>query len=330
MGRTMLRMLLLAGLVLAMLPATSAMAASQAIEEPEGRLTRTEISDELNCAVNHIDDAEGEFFGDTACGTFVATGGTLYGPTEVPAGGSASPRSPFTVVSQSGVTGSGTSSDPYRIVTVVDLAGENLRLTETDTYIRGEESYRTDVQFTNTSNAGISGLLYRAGDCFLQNSDTGFGRVDPDTGAVACVAQNEDGTAPGDRIEQWLPLTPGSHSYEARYSEVWARIGAQQPFDDTCECDELQDNGAGLSWDFSVAPSAAPPPEQPPAPPRTTPRSTDRPSHGRDRSRLRREDRSTSRSPRRPHRSQAPTTTRRAPRPRTSPSRPPVPPHRCR
>lgn len=257
MGRTVVRALLLAAMALAMMPATSAMAASQAITVPEGRLTRIEISDVLNCAVNHIDDAEGEFFGDTACGTFVATGGTLFGPADVPAGGSANPRTPFTVVSQSAVTGSGTSSDPYRIVTVVDLAGTTLRLTETDTYITGEESYRTDAQLTNTGNAGVTGILYRAGDCFLQNSDTGFGRLDLDSGAVSCVAVNEDGTGPGDRIEQWLPLTPGSHAYEAGYSTVWSRIGAQQPFDDTCECDDQQDNGAGLSWDFSVAPSAA-------------------------------------------------------------------------
>ena len=62
-------------------------------------------------------------------------------------------------------------------------------------------------------------VVYRAGDCFLQNSDVGFGRVDGS--AVACRARNDDGT-PGDRIEQWAPITGGSSYYENDYSTVWA------------------------------------------------------------------------------------------------------------
>ncbi|HUG82932.1 MAG TPA: cell wall-binding repeat-containing protein [Euzebya sp.] len=245
---------LLLGLVLALLPTVPALAQAQAIEVPAGELTRVEIGELLNCAVNHIDDSQGEFFGDTACATLVATGGTLFGPANIPAGGAASPRTTFTPVSQSPVMGSGTQRDPFRIETVVDLAGTALRITEVDSYVAGEESYRTDVRLSNTGNTGVTGILYRAGDCFLQDSDSGFGRLDPN-GAVSCVASDETGTQPGDRIEQWLPLTPGSRAYEAGFSEVWARIGAQQPFDDTCRCEELIDNGAGLSWEFSLAPS---------------------------------------------------------------------------
>lgn len=257
MGRARRLAVLVTALVVPLLHTGAASAASKVIEVPEGRLTRIEISDLLNCAVNHIDDTAGEFYGNTACGTFVATGGTLFGPTAVPAGSNANPRTPFTPVSQSDVSGSGTAADPYRIVTVVDLEGTTLRLTETDTYVSGEESYRTDVELTNTGNAGVTGLVYRAGDCYLQNSDSGYGRLHPESGAVSCVAVNDAGNGPGDRIEQWLPLTAGSHAYHAHYSDVWARIGAQQPFDDTCRCDERIDNGAGLSWEWTIAPSAS-------------------------------------------------------------------------
>ena len=85
-----------------------------------GPLTRIEITNDLNCAVDHTGDSAPEFYGDTACGTLVAVGGTLYGPADIPAGESASPRTPFTPVSQTGVLGAGTVGDPYRIVTVVD------------------------------------------------------------------------------------------------------------------------------------------------------------------------------------------------------------------
>ncbi|MDQ3973263.1 MAG: cell wall-binding repeat-containing protein, partial [Actinomycetota bacterium] len=226
---------------------------SQAITSP-GPLTRVEISDQLNCAVNHQADTASEFFGDTACGTLLAVGGTLFGPTDIPAGGGASPRTPFTPVSQTPVSGAGTAADPYRIVTVVD-AGAGLRITQTDSYVVGQESYRTDVEVANTGGAAAAAILYRAGDCYLQNSDQGFGRVDPATGAVACVAVADPAAptpTPGERIEQWLPLSAGSSFYEAHYSEVWTAIGAQQPFPNTCECDEYQDNGAGLSWNLDI------------------------------------------------------------------------------
>src|SRR5258707_3533153 len=62
----------LATLVVALLgSAAPALAASQAIVSA-GPLTRVQISDDLNCAVNHIRDTYPEFHHDTACGQPVA------------------------------------------------------------------------------------------------------------------------------------------------------------------------------------------------------------------------------------------------------------------
>ena len=159
-----------------------------------GPLTRIEITNDLNCAVDHTGDTDPEFFGDTACGSLVAVGGTLYGPAAIPAGGSASPRTPYSPVSQTDVLGSGTIGDPYRIVTVVALGTTGLQLTETDSYVVGQETYRTDVQIASSAGTSVDAILYRAGDCFLQNSDFGFGAADAATGAVSCVAGVDNGT----------------------------------------------------------------------------------------------------------------------------------------
>ena len=217
-----------------------------------GPLTKISISDELNCAVNRIDDVDGEFFGDTACATEIAVGGTLYGPSFIPAG-----NSPvgFTPISQSPVTGAGTVGDPYKIVTVVDAGTSGLRLTQTDTYVTGQESYRTDVTVANNGTSAASPIVYRGGDCYLQNDDRGFGSVGNPAGAVACVAAadpNDPSAGPGSRIEQWVPLTAGSHYYQADYGSVWAAMDAQTDFPDTCECSTFQDNGAGLSWGLAI------------------------------------------------------------------------------
>jgi hypothetical protein len=58
---------------------------------------------------------------------------------------------------------------------------------------------------------------------------------------------------PGSRIEQWFPLSSASHYYEDGFFNVWAKIGSQQPFADSCaQCANYIDNGAGLSWDVTI------------------------------------------------------------------------------
>lgn len=212
-----------------------------------GPLTRIIITGDLNCQVAHRDDSRFEFFdGETgACGTFVAVDGTVHGPEIVPSG-SFGAFSPWAPVSQSGVTGSGSRTDPLTVQTVVGAAGTQIRLEQTDSYVVGDEAYRTDIRITNDGGSDVQVIVYRAGDCFLQNSDVGYGRVDD--GGPACVISE----ASNARIEQWVPLTPGSRYMEAGFGELWQQIASQVPFPDTCRCDVALDNGAGLSWELTV------------------------------------------------------------------------------
>ena len=217
-----------------------------------GPLTQILISTDLNCQVAYSGDLAYEFFpGDSttgSCGTFLAVGGTLYGPSYVPSG-TFSSVTPWTPVSQSPVAGSGSSEgDPFRISTVVDAIGSGLRLEEVDSYAVGSRSYKTELRITNQGQSAAAAVLYRAGDCYLQENDTGFGRVDG--GAPACIVDPSNGS----RIEQWLPVTVGSHYMESGYSDVYDWIDTQQQFPNTCVCDTALDNGAGLSWPVNVAP----------------------------------------------------------------------------
>lgn len=225
--------------------------AAQVVIESAGPLSQIFITDDLSCQVAYAGDSGFEFFPSESeigsCGTWVAVGGTVWGP----AGGSAT-LVPFTVVSQTPVGGSGSVSDPFRVVTVVDIAEAGLRLTETDSYAVGSRAYRTDVAVANTGSAGQSGVLYRAGDCYLQGNDAGFVRVEG--GSPACIVD----PAFGRRVEQWLPITVGSHYFAGGYTDVWSNILSQAPFPDSCACTEqvVFDNGAGLSWQFNLAPGA--------------------------------------------------------------------------
>ena len=148
-------------------------AAGAATIASAGPLTSITISPDLNCSVSHSGDSSPEWYGTTACGTLAVdqSTSTLYGPASIPAGGSASPRTPYTPISQTGPTGTGTSGDPYRIVTVVGLGASGLTITQTDTYVVGQESYTTDVQISNANATPRPVRLYAGGDCYLQNSD---------------------------------------------------------------------------------------------------------------------------------------------------------------
>jgi len=156
--------------------ADAAAAAAGGVITATGPLTRIETTTDLNCAVNHTGDTSPEFFGTTACATLVAAGGVLYGPADIPAGGGASPKTAWTASGQVS-SGAGTSADPYRVVTTV--TGGTLVVTQTDTSVEGSEAYGTRVQIENTAAAPVAVTLYRAGDCFLQNSDVGYGASDP-------------------------------------------------------------------------------------------------------------------------------------------------------
>jgi hypothetical protein len=243
MGRRLTRLLLTAAVLCGQFFVFATAAAAAEIPS-SGPLTRIIVSPDLSCQVAHVADQDFELYGSEvgSCGTFLAINGNVFGPG---AGGATSV--PLTPVSQAPVSGSGTASDPYRMVTVADAAEAGIRIQQVDSYSVGSQSYRTDLQLLNGGAQAVSAILYRYGDCYLQNDDTGYGRVD--NGAPACIVD----PAHGQRIEQWTPLTPGSHYYEGEYGEGYSLIGQQVQFPDTCACNELLDNGAGLSWPVSIA-----------------------------------------------------------------------------
>ena len=222
-----------------------------------GPLTSIGISPVLNCSVNHTGDSLGEWYGGTACGTFVAVGSVLYGPTYVPAGGSATGTvgyTPFTPVSQVS-SGAGTVASPYLVTTVVTAGTSGIRLTEHDSYITGQEAYRTDIVATNTKTSGsVSGIVYHAGDCYLQDSDFGLGQV---IGGSAPVCKASPTSVNPNRIEAFFPITGGNSFVEDYYGSVWHDVGLRTALPDTCKCSSNIDNAAAVAWATTVSAGAS-------------------------------------------------------------------------
>lgn len=225
-----------------------------------GPLTHIYAGQDLSNQVAHVlDGTVYEFYppriipGDS--GTLLVIDGVLYGPAFDQHGGSATGYLgavvPYTFVSQTAVQGSGSSDNPYKVITIADAGTTGVRVIQTDSYVIGSEAYRTDIQLSNSSNQPKDIVLFRAADCYLGSSDYGYGMVDVAVGSVACTKNpNND---PAGRILQYVPLSAGSRFYQAGFSEVWSWIGSKRPFPDTCRCTERIDNGMGLSWGMTLA-----------------------------------------------------------------------------
>src|SRR3989440_1350503 len=226
--------------------ASSASAAQQVITS-SGPLKQIYLNDDLACQVFHTSNTtQGEFFGGTdpgSCGTFVFVDGTLYGPnvTNGPV------ATAYTLVDQPARTGSGTSADPYVVTTTVQ-AGP-VGLTQTDSYVVGENSYTTTISVNRLSygESDLNLTVYHAGDCSLQGSDGGYGSFDSGTGGIFCSANPNDN--PTGATLGFVPTASGSSYREGLSSTVWGEVSAGNPFTNACGCTTLQDNGAGLSWD---------------------------------------------------------------------------------
>jgi len=232
-----------------------------------GPLIHIWLGNDLSQQVEHtLDSPTYEFFPQDIkpadAGTFIATGGTLYAPDfenhDQTSADNTFPNTPFTPISQTDVTGSGTGGDPFTVVTVADAGATGLRITQTDTYVIGNNFYSTSILIDNTSGGTITGILYRAGDSFMGGVDTGYGFKETLSGsrnAVGCSANPNN--IPSGKIEEWVPQTGGNNYFEEQFDNVWTAVHSLTSFNDTCICITLVDNGAGISWPFSILAGAS-------------------------------------------------------------------------
>jgi hypothetical protein len=222
-----------------------------------GPLEHIYLGNELSCQVDLVGDEDLSFFPPTTipgdCGTMLRVGDVSYTPNYVQHGSTATGAipndTPFTPVSQTPVTGTGTSADPFTVVTTVTAGTTGLTIVRTDTYVVGNRFYTSQVQISNTGAEPVDAILYHAGDCFLQESDDGFGFFDAGTGGIFC-SLNPNNSPPG-RLIGFVPISSGSNYMEDNFSTVWQSVNGT-PFPNTVRPNDFIDNGAGLSWSITV------------------------------------------------------------------------------
>ena len=177
-------------------------------------------------------------------GFFLAANSTVWGFE-----GSAAAMTgltPYSNVSQGGVTGSGTAADPLKQVAVYS-AGAAATVTQTTTYVNGAQEFRVhwDVK------AGASALSFKAiaaADFFFEGDDAGTGIFTQGPPRFIGGTNVDSGSSGG-----FVEVAPAWSHYQALdYPSVWTKVrnaaAVTQVWDDTV-LDHPADNAGGVEWD---------------------------------------------------------------------------------
>lgn len=193
--------------------------------------------------------------GQTAdSGVFASVGATVYGPdfNNHPCGSASNTYTPWTPVSLSAVSGTGTAGDPFTVVVVADAVAGLLRLTETITYVNGNPGAAISLSFSiapppsgqNAPGGGVGFSAFLAGDLYLADNDHGFGaQVGTQYGgrgaSSSCSPLNYTILLGG--------TTPPTNWSSTYYGTIWDEVSAASLPNvvDTTIC---QDNGAAIEW----------------------------------------------------------------------------------
>ena len=170
----------------------------------------------------------------------------------------------WTRVSHSGPRGTGTEGDPWLVTTVLDAGTTGVWVTQTVSYVNGQDYFGLQWDVTNSSPASQTVDLFHANDCSFGSDSMGLGYYDASTGAVGGVR----GASP------WYILfvpdeEPPTAYQEGSFGDIWDAIGycgenyacpvtgpcAQGPgFDNSINAGPAQINNAfGLQWRRTLA-----------------------------------------------------------------------------
>lgn len=221
------------------------------VRPASGPLARFGTSTRLACHMARRDSpSEGVFFGETACATVIAVDGQVYAPDDIPGGGQLSDvAAGFEPRGQS--TRPGPGGEPLIVTTA---AAGDIDVHQVDRQVPGSARVETLITVTNRATGPHAVTVFRAGDCYSDGRDEGFGRIRP--GVTAACVSGDDGS---------VVRVAGAGArgvWQGAYQDLWLRLsqfagpdwGTAPGFDDTCRCGDSVDNAVAVQWAFTLRP----------------------------------------------------------------------------
>lgn len=184
-------------------------------------------------------------------GIFAAIGATLFSAdfdlhTCSTATSSLGAYTPWTPVSMSAVSGSGTGASPFQVTVVADAGATGVRLTAVYTYVNSDSFFRIAKTFSATSAATMN--IYLGADIYLAGSDDGFPFLEPTSsspGGKDCPTSSY--------IVLLVPTTVADRYAARNFDTVWGEIGTHGDLTNLVDSALCDDNGAALQWRRTLA-----------------------------------------------------------------------------
>jgi hypothetical protein len=176
--------------------------------------------------------------------------------------GSAGPLglTPYTIGTQSALTGSGSASDPLKLVTTYSYP-TFYAITQTTTYVNGSQQFRIHWDVKNVSGTTRHFKALAAADFYFEGSDKGTGIFTQGPPRFIGGTNADTGTSGGFEEVAGSTLSPWSAYQALPYGNnptaVWGKIenAAASPsasFDNTVVGEQV-DNAGGVEWDQYLA-----------------------------------------------------------------------------
>ncbi len=177
-------------------------------------------------------------------GVFLAQGTTLYG-----ADGSAYSSNidaNWTPISQTPITGAGTSLSPYEVTTVVGAGVSGITLAYKISYVSPNDFFTCTLTVTTPATNTLPIKAYHIIDTFLDGGDEGPAFRQPAVGPPTIIGVSKAGQfevfIQGDR--------PWNAWYSAQYAMPFAQIDDGADLLNTEDTDPTTDNGMGVQWNL--------------------------------------------------------------------------------
>ena len=135
-----------------------------------------------------------------------------------------------------------------RVITQLQTLGDDITITQVDTYVHGQDCWRTDMILQNDYNTALTVRLYRVLDTQLNGSAGGCG-VTRAGGAVG-VAENE-GNVPAGPVLWLIPLVSGQF-FEGDVLDLAVFLENQVALSNTVVSGITTDAGIGVAWDLMI------------------------------------------------------------------------------
>lgn len=113
-----------------------------------------------------------------------------------------------------------TANGVSRVITVLQSLGDDITLTVVDTYVHGQNCWRTDYIIQNNYTAAAVITLYRGADAYLNGSNSGYGVTR--AGGVVGVAANAGNDPVGNAI--WFVPLVADQYFEGTPASLWTLI----------------------------------------------------------------------------------------------------------